>query len=296
MTVSAPYSPNRRLGLEGLPSAERGETLCFGSATSSRITSITRDMHLNITARFTSTWQSTPSLSNKCTGKRLSNARPIPAATLPQCSVRHAASSSSCESTESRCALSRPTEPKGLGIAPPAFAAMALARWRLPMMLPRLRPMDSRKTCMPTTMPVSRAKTPAHHAQPPIAQTKAKRRNGMELNAWRAGPGSRSGPRLGPETSAGLGPAGAASGGLGSGAGGLATVRSRCAVVLDRDGDGFGGGTTVASRCESITPTMFCNSSAIRPNEIRILKRSSRPTVKAPVKLFPPVAMPPARP
>eukprot|EP00972_Heterocapsa_arctica_P095466 14080230-Heterocapsa_arctica.AAC.1 len=41
-------------------------------------------------------------------------------------------------------------------------------------------------------------------------------------------------------------------------------------------------GTGDASKCWSMTPRIMCSSSAIRPNDDRILSKSSRPMTRAP--------------
>mmetsp|Transcript_55031 Transcript_55031/g.172566 ORF Transcript_55031/g.172566 Transcript_55031/m.172566 type:complete len:209 (+) Transcript_55031:230-856(+) len=143
---------------------------------SSRTRSITSDMQRSMTVKLDSMWQMRLSLLSTCCGRRNATAMPAPTTSLPQCSVRAAANSSSCESTESRWLLARPGVALGAGIGAPeagaALEAMAFATFLFGMMLlpPRFRPMDSRNSCMPTTMPMSSIQMPAQASQPPIAQ------------------------------------------------------------------------------------------------------------------------------
>mmetsp|Transcript_9974 Transcript_9974/g.31062 ORF Transcript_9974/g.31062 Transcript_9974/m.31062 type:complete len:253 (+) Transcript_9974:163-921(+) len=235
---------------------------------SSRTRSITSDMHRNMTVRLVSMWQTRPSPGSTHCGSRQATVSPTPTASLPQCSVSTAASSSSCESTESRWLLARPGVAVGAGMgapgpgAPAAFVAISLATFRFGMMLlpPRFRPMDSRKSCMPTTMPMSSMQIVPQKSHSAMAQVQGP----MMLTAGFNG-SSLGGASL-----------------LGSSRG-RGTKTSGCAASGGAAGAVAAGRTTGgAASCWSRTPSIRCNSSPMRPRAARTRTRSSRPMITAP--------------
>merc|ERR1712100_302909 len=82
-------------------------------------------------------------------GIRMTIARATPIAILGQCSLSAAASSSSCDNTESLCVLD---DSDGVGIGEPDGALAAFAATRLAVFFaitlppPRFLPMDSKKS------------------------------------------------------------------------------------------------------------------------------------------------------
>jgi len=149
----------------------------FGKAISSLMSSITPDMTLRITTRGTRMWQRTLSLSKMKSGKRNATAIPTPTMILPQFSER-AAASSSCERISSMSVL---MSADGLGNratsegwVAAALTTVADATWCFDTLLPpRLRPIDSKKSCIPMTIATSTMNMTAHMIQSTAHQIQA---------------------------------------------------------------------------------------------------------------------------
>mmetsp|Transcript_128774 Transcript_128774/g.364208 ORF Transcript_128774/g.364208 Transcript_128774/m.364208 type:complete len:241 (+) Transcript_128774:396-1118(+) len=226
-------------------------------------------MQRSITARLISMWQARPSLRNTYWGMRQATARPTPMAIFCQCSVRQAASISSCKRKLSRCVFARPGVALGAGMGcavagePPALVAIALATLFFGMMLlpPRFRPMDSRKSCMQMTMPMSSVKIPVENSHSPTVQPQA---SSALTYLWVKKP------------LLGLGASSASGGGVARGMGTNSPSRPSLASLRPSSETGD------ASRCWSRTPSMRWSSSLTRPRDARTRSRSSRPMTTAP--------------
>mmetsp|Transcript_80647 Transcript_80647/g.224441 ORF Transcript_80647/g.224441 Transcript_80647/m.224441 type:complete len:300 (-) Transcript_80647:75-974(-) len=121
-----------------------------------------------IMVRFKNMWVKRLASPSKRCGKRHTTARPTPHTSFNQCSLSHAARTSSCESTESRCVMVVLIGAFPLALAScSALASVFLGMTAVPALLPLGPP--SRKKPMQTTMRTSKPKMPVRNSQTTVA-------------------------------------------------------------------------------------------------------------------------------